>query len=161
MNKSKNNVKRFVSLFLALALICTLWGVAGADAQAATPNKYGTYKGSKPSKYSFTGSTIHVLPKKVFYVKKTGKLYYSAYVYNNTGKTIYGLKDMKITVSSSSDKVIASKTFFQDKKKSIVINSGSYKVVNFVFEKKYIKNKKFNFKKAKKLKTQTKFTYYT
>ena len=161
MNKSKKFLKKVFSLFLAVLFVCTLWAVAGTDAQAATPNKYGTYSGSKPGKYTFTGSTIHVLPKKVFYVKKTGKLYYSAYVYNNTGKTVYGLKNMKITASSSSDKVIASKTFFKSKKKNIVINTGSYEVVNFVFETKYIKNKKFNFKNAKKLKTKATFTYYT
>lgn len=161
MNKSKSYLKRAFSFLLAIALVFTLWGAAGTEAQAATPNKYGSYKGSKPGKYTFTGSTIHVLPKKVFYDKKTGKLYYYAYVYNNTEKTVYGLKNLKLTVRSSSDKLIARKTFYKDTKKSIVINSGSYKAVTFVFEKKYIKNKKFNFKNAKKLKTQAEFTYFT
>lgn len=161
MNQSRKCFQKILSLFLATVMLCVLWAGTVVDTYAATPDKYGAYTGSKPGKYSFTGSTIHVLPKKVFYAKKTGKLYYSAYVYNNTGKTVYGLKNMKITVSSASDKVIASKTFFKNKRKDIVINTGSYEVVNFVFEKKYIKNKKFSFKKAKKLKTKASFVYCT
>lgn len=92
-------------------------GGLGTEAQAASANKYGTYTGSKPDKYSYTGNTVHVMPKKVFYSKSNGKLYYYAYVYNNTDKTIYGMKDLKITVRTSSNKKIASKTFYKGKKK--------------------------------------------
>ncbi len=160
MKKTKIRIKRIISLLLTLSLIITLWGGLGTEAQAASANKYGTYTGSKPDKYSYTGNTVHIMPKKVFYSKSNGKLYYYAYVYNNTDKTIYGMKDLKITVRTSSNKRIASKTFYKGKKKKMTINPGSYKTICFVFEKKYIKNKKFYFGTAKKLRTQAEFVYY-
>ncbi|MBD5544506.1 MAG: hypothetical protein HDR01_09765 [Lachnospiraceae bacterium] len=161
MKKTKVYIKKAVSLLLTLSLIITLWGAMRTDVYAATANKYGTYTGSKPSKYNYTGNTIHILPKKVFYAKSTGKLYYYAYVYNNTDKTIYGMKNLKITVKTSANKTIASKTFYSGKRRNMTINPGSYKTICYVFEKKYIKNKKFYFGTAKKLKTQAEFVYYT
>lgn len=161
MNKSGNVSQKVLSLFLALVLLVALWGVVGTEAQAASANKYGTYTGAKPSKYTFTGSTVHILPKKVFCDKSSGKLYYYAYVYNNTDKTIYGLKNLRISVRTSGGTLIARQTFFKNTKKSITINPGSYKTYCFIFDKKNIKKKKFYYGTAKKLKTQAEFTYYT
>lgn len=42
----------------------------------------------------------------------------------------------------------------------MTINPGAYKTICFVFEKKYINNKKFYFGTAKKLRTQAEFVYY-
>lgn len=161
MKKTKIRIKRALSLLLTLSLILILWGTMRTEAQAASANKYGTYTGSKPNQYNYTGNTIHILPKKVFYSKTDGKLYYYAYVYNNTDKTIYGMKNLKITVRTSSNKIIASKTFYKGTRKNMTINPGAYKTICFVFEKKYIKNKKFNFGTTKKLRTQAEFVYYT
>lgn len=161
MKRTKVCIKKVLSLLLTLCLIVAVWGTVRTEVNAVTANKYGTYTGSKPSQYNYTGNTVHVLPKKVFYSKSNGKLYYYAYVYNNTDKTIYGMKNLKITVRTSSNKKIASKTFYKGTKKKMTINPGSYKTICFVFEKKYIKNKKFYFGTTKKLKTQAEFVYYT
>lgn len=161
MKRTRAYITKILSILLALSLAVSVWGVAGTEALAVSPNKYGTYVGPKPGKYNFTGSTLHILPQKVFYSSKNGKLYYYAYVYNNTEKTIYGLKDLKITVKTSSNKKIATQTFYKNKRQNMTINPGSYKKICFIFEKKNITNKKYNFGTANKLKTQATFTYYT
>ncbi len=153
------NEKSYFYIVLAIILVTvSIGGISlNADAAVNTTKKYGTFKGKVPSKYKFTGETIHIIPCKVYYKNK--RLVYQAYIYNNTDETIYYMRKVKITLRDSNKKLIARQTFLSNKT-SLKIAPGKYKKYTFTFTGSNIKNKKFYFSKAKKLQTNASYFYY-
>ena len=145
-------VRRGLAFFLVLFLLLgELWGM-----ESYAANKYGTFVGQKPDTYTINGDTIYFYPKKIYY--SSGKVVCYAYVVNKTGKKIVGLSDTTLTIRDHKNKVVAKHTF--KKKKDITIKKDKYKTVKYVFPKKSVKKKTYNFGKASKMSIKASFTFY-
>ena len=145
-------VKRFLALFLLVILL--LGEVGSFESYAA--NKYGTFVGKKPDTYTIAGDTVYFYPKKIYY--SGSKIICYVYVVNKTGEKIVGLSDTTLTIRDKKKKVVAKYTFAA--KKKIKIEDGKYKTVKYVFPKKSVKKKKFNFGKAEQMSIKASFTFY-
>lgn len=156
VDKRKNSrgmqVKRLVAFFL---LVILLLGETGSFESYAA-NKYGTFVGKKPDTYTISGDTVYFYPKKIYY--SGSKVICYVYVVNKTGKKITGLSDTTLSIRDKNNKVVAKHTF--SAKKEITIGKNKYKTVKYVFPKKSVKKKKFNFGKAGKMSIKASFIFY-
>ena len=145
-------VKKLVAFFLLVFLL--LGEIGGLESYAA--NQYGTFVGRKPSTYTINGDSVYFYPKKIYY--SGNKVVCYVYVVNKTGKKIVGLSDTTLTIRDHKKKVVAKHTF--KKKKNITIKNNKYKTVKYVFPKKSVKKKTFNFGNASKMSIKASFTFH-
>lgn len=151
-NGKGRQLRRILAFFLLFVFL--LGELGGVDSFAA--NKYGTFVGRKPNTYTISGDTVYFYPKKIYY--SGSKVVCYAYVVNKTGKKIVGLSDTTLTIRDHKNKVVAKYTF--KKKKNITIKNGKYKTVKYVFPKKSVKKKTYNFGKSSKMSIKASFTFH-
>lgn len=152
--RSRNGIQVSRILACVLLMLLLIGEVGGIESYAA--NQYGTFVGKKPDTYTINGDTIYFYPKKIYY--SGSKIICYAYVVNKTGEKITGLSDTTLTIRDHKNKVVAKHNFA--KKKNITIKNNKYKTVKYVFPKKSVKKKKFNFGNATKMSIKASFTFH-
>lgn len=151
-NRRGMQIRRILAFVILLFVL--LGEIGGLECYAA--NKYGTFVGKKPDTYTINGESVYFYPKKISY--SGSKVICYVYVVNKTGKNIVGLSNTTLTIRDHKKKVVAKHTFA--KKKNITIKNNKYKTVKYVFPKKSVKKKKYNFGNAPQMSIKASFTFH-